>query len=76
MPVAKDLLSLVDVLIAGRYEQSQRIASHMIGSANKSVQFLTSRYSHIDLNIDAAEVFIHEDGTIILSGFDPLQWQA
>ncbi|MCE1255067.1 MAG: radical SAM protein [Anaerolineae bacterium] len=75
MPAAQKLLSFVDVLIAGRFDINQRLNNHLIGSANKFLHFLTPRYTPADFNIDNAEVFIHEDGTIILSGFDPLIWK-
>lgn len=72
---AQELLAQIDVLIAGRYQAQQRIASGLIGSANKSVHFLTSRYSPVDLaNVPETEVLISPDGEIILSGINPLTW--
>jgi anaerobic ribonucleoside-triphosphate reductase activating protein len=69
------ILSHLDLLISGRYLQSQRLASHLIGSSNKTVHFLSSRYNQTDLNIEAAEVTIANDGTITLTGIDPFKWE-
>lgn len=74
MPGASELLSLLDVLIAGRYQQNKRVARHLIGSSNKSTLFLTERYSLADLQeTPCAEVIIRADGTIVLSGIDPIR---
>lgn len=74
MPFQSELPHLLDVLIAGRYEQEQRIASGLIGSASKTVHFYTKRYQMADLAATPpAEVIIGGDGTIVLSGIDPLQ---
>lgn len=65
----------VDVVIAGRYEHDQRVANGMIGSANKTTHFLTDRYSELDLaKVPVSEVIIERDGTLSISGMDPLQW--
>lgn len=68
-------LANVDVLIAGRYDASSRLAQGLIGSANKVPYFLTNRYSHQDLDaVPQAEIILSPEGEIILSGIDPLQW--
>ena len=68
-------LSGVDVLIAGRYVADQRLASGLIGSRNKTLHFLSNRYTSRDLEqIPPAEVIISPDGEIRFSGIDPLQW--
>jgi anaerobic ribonucleoside-triphosphate reductase activating protein len=75
MPAIKQFLSQVDLLIAGRYDASQRVAHGLVGSSNKVLHFLTSRYSLPDMaQIPEAEIIISPDGEIILSGIDPLQW--
>jgi anaerobic ribonucleoside-triphosphate reductase activating protein len=75
LPHGRELLDNLDVLIAGRFEASQRLAQGLIGSANKTVHFLTRRYSWKDLQITPpAEVWIGRNGEIELSGIDPLQW--
>jgi anaerobic ribonucleoside-triphosphate reductase activating protein len=66
------LLAQVDVLLAGRYQQARRVARHMIGSANKTIHFLTSRYTLADLEaVPAAEIIITADGSVIRSGINP-----
>jgi anaerobic ribonucleoside-triphosphate reductase activating protein len=68
-------LAYVDVLIAGRYDASRRVAQGLIGSANKVAHFLTSRYTPRDLEaVPQAEIIVTPDGEIILSGIDPLKW--
>jgi anaerobic ribonucleoside-triphosphate reductase activating protein len=68
-------LANVDVLIAGRYDASRRVAQGLIGSANKVAHFLTDRYTEKDLEaVPQAEIILSPDGEIILSGIDPLKW--
>jgi anaerobic ribonucleoside-triphosphate reductase activating protein len=77
LPRSADLLASLDVLIAGRFDASQRLAEGLIGSSNKMVHFLTPRYNWEDLQLTPpAEVWITSDGEIELSGIDPLRWQA
>jgi anaerobic ribonucleoside-triphosphate reductase activating protein len=74
-PEAAELLACVDVLIAGRYEAARRLARGLLGSANKTVHFLTSRYTAADLEaVPPAEVVIAADGEVVLSGIDPVRW--
>ncbi len=73
MPGKDELFSLIDVLVAGRYEHERRIASGLIGSANKASRFFTDRYCESDLcQTPCAEIIIAADGTIVLSGIDPM----
>jgi anaerobic ribonucleoside-triphosphate reductase activating protein len=77
LPRSAELLASLDVLIAGRFEASQRLAKGLIGSANKTVHFLTPRYTWEDLQLTPpAEVWITINGEIELSGIDPLRWPA
>ena len=74
-PQAGQLLSLMDVLIAGRYQQDQRQASGLLGSRNKTVHFLSDRYTMRDLlAVPEAEVLIQPDGSLSITGIDPLAW--
>jgi anaerobic ribonucleoside-triphosphate reductase activating protein len=69
------LLQHVDVLIAGRYDQTQHLARDLRGSANKKTYFLTDRYTEADMQaIPPAEVVITASGEVIMSGIDPLKW--
>ena len=74
---AGEALNYIDILIAGRYEQENRIARGLIGSSNKQVIFLTQRYSMKDLEqTPTSEVLINSDGEVQLTGIDPIQWQT
>lgn len=75
MPDSQGLLSYIDVLFAGRFINSQRVARSLLGSANKTVHFLTDRYSMADIDqVPEAEVMIGVSGDITLTGIDPLAW--
>jgi anaerobic ribonucleoside-triphosphate reductase activating protein len=76
MPQAPQLLAQIDVLLAGRYDASQRVAHGLLGSSNKTVHFLSSRYTPADLEtVPEAEVILTDHGEIIFSGINPLQWE-
>src|SRR5512146_407363 len=69
MPRHPRLLGLIDVLIAGRYDPTQRVARELVGSQNKTVHFLTERYTMADLDaVPEAEVILTNHGEIIFSG--------
>jgi anaerobic ribonucleoside-triphosphate reductase activating protein len=71
----QSLLANVDVLLAGRYDASQRVAEALTGSANKTIHFLTSRYSSADLQpVPVAEVILTQAGEIRLTGINPIHW--
>jgi len=73
MPIGRHLPDLVDVLIAGRYQADQRVASGLIGSANKDLRCFTTRYTPADFApVPPAEVRIARDGTITLTGINPV----
>ncbi len=68
------LLRCVDVLIAGRYDATQRLAQSLRGSANKTVHFLSNRYGLADFEaIPEAEIVIAPDGELRASGIAPLR---
>jgi anaerobic ribonucleoside-triphosphate reductase activating protein len=63
------------VLIAGRYDRSQRLARELRGSANKTVHLLSDRYEMDDLRAALpAEVIITAEGEVVISGIDPMKW--
>lgn len=71
-PDKSRILPLLDVVIAGRYNQYLRIARGLRGSSNQSVHFLTTRYSQEDLDlVPAAEIMVEADGALVVSGIDP-----
>lgn len=75
MPLSSQVLKHVDILMAGRFIQEQRAASRLLGSANKTVHFLTNRYTPVDIaELPEAEIIIQPDGSMHFSGIDPLKW--
>ena len=69
------LFKNMDVLIAGPYRHSERVAAGLVGSANKTFHFFTDRYTLNDFSqTPSAEVFLAADGSICFSGIDPVQW--
>jgi len=59
---ASGVLPYIDVLLAGRYRPGVPKAAH----------FLTARYTQADLDaVPPAEVVIHPDGSVVLTGLDP-----
>jgi anaerobic ribonucleoside-triphosphate reductase activating protein len=70
---SKEILPWIDVILAGRYQKNLRLARGLIGSANKTAHFLTGRYSLDDLRlVPEAEILIDPDGSVALTGIDPL----
>lgn len=73
MPVFEEVCAHIDVLIAGRFIRELRLGQNLIGSKNKEMHFFSSRYSKRDFEqVSPAEVIISSDGSITLSGIDPL----
>ena len=75
---ARALLACVDVLVAGRYDDSQGLAPENVNerflrsSANQTVHLLTDRYRMDDLrSVPTAEVIITVEGEVVVSGVEP-----
>lgn len=67
-----ELRRCVDVLLAGRYRRDLRVASGLRGSADKAVRLFSDRYTRADLDaVPEAEVIVHPDGHVTLTGIDP-----
>lgn len=74
IPRAMEVLANCDVLLAGRYLSTHHLASGLLGSSNKTVHFLTNRYTQADLDdIPPAEVWLSPGGNLTISGIDPLK---
>jgi anaerobic ribonucleoside-triphosphate reductase activating protein len=74
MQGADELLGGIDVLIAGRYDQRRRLAHALRGSANKTVHYLTKRYTQDEIgSTPTTEVIIRPDGEAVTTGIDALQ---
>ena len=72
IPLEPAILAQVDVLIAGRYVQTRRLAHGLRGSANKTVHLLTDRYTLEDIeHVPPAEVWIDAARNISISGIAP-----
>ena len=73
LPGVDRILPLVDVLIAGRYDETRRMADGLRGSANKTIHCLSDRYRIEDIEqVPVAEVVLTPDGEIIFTGIDPM----
>ncbi len=71
---ARFLLDYVDLLLAGRYDHHQRLAWSLRGSANKTLHFLTQRYTAASLSrVPPAEIILSRDGRVLQSGIMPLR---
>lgn len=67
--------SLVDVLIAGRYDARQHLARDLRGSSNKTVHIFSERYQRADFEmLPTAEVILDADGGVVLTGVEPMRW--
>ena len=68
---ARELQSVTDVLVSGRYVESARVRDlTWRSSSNQQVHFLTKRYSPADMNGTAeAEIHIGPDGQLAITGF-------
>lgn len=74
LPQAAELFGLVDILLAGPFVESRRIATGLLGSSNKTAHFLTGRYGPADLAaVPKIEVQIQPDGTVVHTG---VGWRA
>jgi anaerobic ribonucleoside-triphosphate reductase activating protein len=74
MPLGPAILACTDVLIAGPYMQSLHVGRGLLGSANQRIHLLSGRYRASDFGgIPVREAIIHRDGTITLTGIQPLR---
>ena len=63
------ILDLTDVLIAGRYNHQLQIGSHLCGSTNKKIHFLSNRFKISDFDlIPGFEIIIKPNAEVVLSG--------
>ncbi|MDA8065903.1 MAG: 4Fe-4S single cluster domain-containing protein [Thermaerobacter sp.] len=74
IPYASTVLAHADVLIAGRYVAARRRGHGLLGSANKTMHFLTDRYTEADFaNLPEAEILVASDGRVVVTGINPPQ---
>lgn len=72
MPRFDKLKNQIDILIAGRYVADMRVSSGFTGSSNKTIHYLSSRYSEGDLElVPISEVIISHSGELAITGVEP-----
>ncbi|MBL7630941.1 4Fe-4S single cluster domain-containing protein [Frankia nepalensis] len=63
----------VDVLVAGPYVAARRVAAGLRGSDNKTVHVFSGRHTLAELaEVPVAEATVGPDGTVVLTGVDPV----
>ena len=68
------VLAHLDVLVDGRYRADLRAGEGLRGSSNQRIHVLTPRYRAEDVEATpVAEVRIAADGSVVLTGVDPLK---
>jgi anaerobic ribonucleoside-triphosphate reductase activating protein len=73
IPRFSDLAKLVDVIIAGRFDKNKRLARGLLGSSNKTIHLLSTRYRDANFReVPQAEILIGSGGEVVLTGIDPL----
>ncbi len=71
------VLAHLDVLIDGRYQSTDRLGEGLRGSANQQLHLLSRRHTRAELDaVPVAEIRIDPDGTVTLTGVDPLKARA
>lgn len=64
------LLSLADIVVAGRYVLSRTVDLPLLASSNQRIHFISWRYGPEDLNaIATCEAHIEDDGSVRWTGF-------
>jgi len=72
MPEAKKTTDLADLVIAGRYDASRRLAHGLLGSSNQVMLFQNERFNSSELDdLPEAEIILEPDGHIVVTGIDP-----
>jgi anaerobic ribonucleoside-triphosphate reductase activating protein len=71
------VLAHLDVLVDGRYRADLRAGLGLRGSTNQQLHVLTARYREADVAATpTAEIRIAPDGSVVLTGVDPLKAKA
>ena len=70
IPSAAEAMAHLDVLVAGRFEATQRTEGSIAASANQRLHFLTDRHAPEDFDGQGGvEISILPDGQVVLTGF-------
>ncbi len=77
LPLGKALLSMIDILVSGRYQQDRPANEPLKASQNQQVYFLTDRYTpeHL-MNIPDTEILIGPDGDLEITGMKSLKTES
>ncbi len=71
------VLAHLDVLVDGRYRADERAGLGLRGSRNQQLHVLTRRHTEADVAATPeAEIRIAADGSVVLTGVDPLKVRA
>ncbi len=71
LPGGREVLGLVDVMVAGPYVHSRHLGRSLLGSSNQTLEFLTDRYGPGDLEaVPEAEVVIDRSGAVVVTGIE------
>jgi anaerobic ribonucleoside-triphosphate reductase activating protein len=69
MKYGVQILSLIDVLIAGRYNRKLHNAKDLLGSKNQIIHLLSKRYSMEQVSATPEnEILINPEGNIVVTG--------
>ncbi len=72
-PLGSEILDCVDILIAGRFLERQRLGCGLRGSSNKRIHLLTERHCLEEIEATpTAELLIDASGRVAITGIDPL----
>lgn len=77
LPHGEEVLSLIDILIDGPFEQDKPANDGIRGSTNQRIHFLTDRYSIADLTPQQrCEFVITPDGMVVQTGISVMPGPA
>lgn len=66
------ILSYLDILISGRYQETLKINTPYLSSSNQELHFFSDIYCKNDFQVYDTELIIDKEGNIITSGFNHL----
>lgn len=74
MPISERVQDVCDVVIAGRFDVSRRMAHGLLGSTNQTIHFLTDRYSAADISsVPDAEIIVSPSGALTMTGIETVE---
>lgn len=74
-PLRRQALSLIDVLIAGRFVRARHFGANLIGSSNQQLHCLSDRYKPEDFTeLPSAEIIIESDGRVTATGVNAIDF--